>query len=340
MAAQDLTARLQKAVLGQYTISRELGGGGMSRVYRATDDLHGRDVVLKILPPDLAAGVSVARFKREIDVAARLQHPHIVPLLATGYADGLPWFAMPYLGGASLRERIGVGHHMPVADAIHTLREMASALAYSHGKGVVHRDIKPENVLFSGDVAMIADFGVAKALIDAGGAQGDGTAQKLTTKRIALGTPQYMSPEQASGDPLVDTRADIYAWGVVAYELLSGTAPFEGRSLIAQMAAHAREAPEALSARNPALPIELTALIMQCLEKLPQHRPQRAEQLVATLDGVLARSVQETGAMPVAAEPLARPHASHSGLFSTRFFSVAGVLLIVMVVLAVMRVLR
>ncbi len=336
MAAPDLARRLEQAVAGRYTIRTELRGGGMSRVFHATDHANGNDVVLKILPPELAAGVSVARFKREIDVAARLQHPHIVPLIATGYADELPWFAMPYLGGASLRERMG--RSAPMQDAVRILREMASALAYSHASGVVHRDIKPENVLFAGDVSMISDFGVAKALDDAGDAfqTQSGARTKLTTRRIALGTPAYMSPEQAAGDPTVDTRADIYAWGVVAYELLTGRAPFEGRSLIAQMAAHAREAPEDISNRRPSLPDTLSALVMRCLEKRPSDRPQRAEELVAGLDaivGTLAES-PKTSAVAITARPTARPFGAR---VSVRMLSVAAVLLLVMSVLLVVR---
>ena len=336
MAAPDLSARLQQAVAGRYTIRTELRGGGMSRVFRAGDNANGNDVVLKILPPELAAGVWVARFKREIDVAARLQHPHIVPLIATGYADELPWFAMPYLGGATLRERMG--RSAPLQDAVRILREMASALAYSHARGVVHRDIKPENVLFAGHVSMITDFGVAKALDDAGGAfhtQG-GARTKLTTQRIALGTPAYMSPEQAAGDPGVDTRADIYAWGVVAYELLTGRAPFEGRSLIGQMAAHAREAPEAISNHRPSLPDTLSALVMRCLEKRPSDRPQRAEELVAGLDDVVgAHSAARTiSAHPINAPRSARPLGAR---LNGRMLSLAVVLLLVMSVLLVVR---
>ena len=335
MKAPDLARRLQQALAGRYTICTELRGGGMSRVFRATDNASGADVVLKILPPELAAGVSVARFKREIDVAARLEHPHIVPLIATGYADELPWFAMPFLGGASLRERMG--RSGPREDAVRILREMASALAYSHSRGVVHRDIKPENVLFAGSVSMITDFGVAKALVDAGDAfQTRGVARtKLTTRRIALGTPAYMSPEQAAGDPAVDTRADIYAWGVVAYEVLTGRPPFDGRSLIAQMAAHAHETPEAISNRRPSLPVTLSALVMRCLEKRPSDRPQRADALVAELDAVVGTLTESPRTSTViVAVPVARPFGA---MLNVRMVSLAAVLLLVMSVLLVVR---
>ena len=277
-------ARLREAVSGTYALGHELGGGGMSRVFRATEVATGRQVVIKVLPPDLAADISLARFQREIAVAGRMQHPNIVPMLASGETDGLPWFAMPFIDGESLRERLGGRTSMSIPEVESFLRDMASALAYAHRRGVVHRDIKPENVLLSGDIAMIVDFGVAKALMSA---DDDPTADmglKLTTRRIALGTPTYMSPEQASGDPRVGTRADIYAWGVVAYELLAWRTPFEGRSLHGQLRAHVKEVPVPVSVYRPNAPAYLVELIMRCLAKLPADRPQLAESLVDALD--------------------------------------------------------
>ncbi len=284
MLQEEMVARLREAVDGTYSLGRELGGGGMSRVFRATEIATGQQIVIKVLPPDLVADISLARFKREIDVASRMQHPNIVPMLTSGEANGLPWFAMPFVDGESLRERLSGRGSMSIADAQHILRDMASALAYAHRRGVVHRDIKPENVLFSGDVAMIVDFGVAKALMNADDHPAEDIGPKLTTRRIALGTPTYMSPEQASGDPRVGTRADIYALGIVGYELLAGRTPFEGRSLHGQLRAHVKEAPVPLSVYRPNAPAYLVELIMRCLAKLPADRPQLAEVIVDALD--------------------------------------------------------
>ena len=258
----------------------------MSRVYVATERALGRQVVIKLLPPDLAAGVSTERFKREIQLAARLQHPHIVPLLTAGESDGLPYFTMPYVEGESLRVRLAKRGEMPVAEAIRVLREIASALAYAHAHGVVHRDIKPENVLLSGGAAMVTDFGVAKAL------SASTTAEHgvVTSVGVALGTPAYMAPEQASADPSVDHRADVYAFGILAYELLTGHTPFGGRAPRGLLAAHVTEAPEPIQKRRASLPPGLSALVMRCLEKRPADRPQSAEEIVHALDDLATPS--------------------------------------------------
>jgi len=312
MVEDEVMARVRASVHGTYDMGRELGGGGMSRVFRATDRESGRQVVLKVLPPDLAADISLARFKREIDVAARMRHPNIVPVLGSGEADGLPWFAMPFVEGETLRERIGSRSRLPIADAMRILRDMASALAYAHRKGIVHRDIKPENVLLSTDGAVVTDFGVAKALLNAEGGETDSSGPRLTTRRIALGTPTYMSPEQASGDPRVGTRADIYAWGIVAYELLAGQTPFDGRSLHGQLRAHVNETPQSLAVHRPSTPPQLVELVQRCLEKSPANRPQLADQLVEALDSITVASSTATlpsgmasvaAAVPVASVP-------------------------------------
>jgi len=193
----DLRDQLQHTLGASYTLERELGGGGMSRVFVAEDTSLGRSVVVKVLPPEMASGVSIERFKREISVAARLQHPHIVPLLSAGEAGGLPYFTMPFVEGESLRARLTRGEEITVKEAVHLLREVASALAYAHRKGVIHRDIKPENVLITEQHAVVTDFGVAKAISAATQADGDG----LTAVGVALGTPAYMAPEQVAGDP-------------------------------------------------------------------------------------------------------------------------------------------
>ena len=240
---EDLRARLD----GIYRIDRELGGGGMSRVFLAEEVALGRRVVLKVLAPDLAHVLSAERFEREMRVAARLQHPHIVPLLAAGRAGDALYYTMPLVEGESLRARLARTGEMPVNEATRLLREIASALAYAHEKGVAHRDIKPENVLITGGIALVTDFGVAKALAVATRDERSG----LTSAGIALGTPAYMAPEQAAADPTADHRADLYAFGVVAYEMLTGQPPFVGRNLSQLLAAHVTEAPEPIARRRP-----------------------------------------------------------------------------------------
>ena len=290
----DLRDQLQHTLGTSYTLERELGGGGMSRVFVAEDTTLGRSVVVKVLPPEMASGVSTERFKREITLAARLQHPHIVPLLSAGETGGLPYFTMPFVEGESLRARLARGEEVPLKAAVHLLREVASALAYAHRKGVIHRDIKPENVLITEQHAMVTDFGVAKAISAATHADADG----LTAVGVALGTPAYMAPEQVAGDPGTDHRADIYAFGVIAYELLAGRAPFAGRTAQALMAAHVLETPEAISSRRVGVPAELSALVMRCLEKSPDDRPQSAEDILRRLDDVPATHREQKDARP------------------------------------------
>ena len=237
----DLRAQLEAALGAAYAIERELSGGGMSRVFVATEVALGRKVVVKVLAPELAAEVSLERFKREIMLAARLQHPHIVPVLSAGEVAKLPFFTMPYIEGESLRTRLGRTGELPVAEAVRILREVASALEHAHDRGIAHRDIKPDNVLLCRGSSMVTDFGVAKALDASVVHHGDGT---ITSRGIALGTPAYMAPEQAAADPAMDQRVDLYAFGSLAYELLTGQAPFAGRSPQAMLAAHVAEAPE------------------------------------------------------------------------------------------------
>ena len=266
----DARAQLQASLGDDYSVERELGGGGMSRVFLVSETRLKRHIVVKVLPPEMAADVSIMRFEREIALAARLQHPHIVPLLATGETQGLPYYSMPYVEGESLRERLTRVGELPVAEAVRLLREIATALAYAHEKGLVHRDIKPENVLLSGGIALVADFGVAKALIASATAADGG----LTSVGVSIGTPAYMSPEQVAADPNVDHRADLYALGMVAYEMLAGQAPFAGRPVQALLSAHITDKPEPLEKRRPAVPPALAALVMKCLEKRPADRPQ------------------------------------------------------------------
>jgi serine/threonine-protein kinase len=277
-----------------YTIERELGGGGMSRVFVATEVALKRRVVVKLLGRELAQGLSADRFAREIELAAALQDPHIVPVLATGVtADGLPYFTMPYVEGESLRDRLTRGP-VPLDEALRILRDVAEALEYAHARGVVHRDIKPENILLSGRSAVVADFGIAKA-VSAARASGAPANATLTSAGTSLGTPGYMAPEQVSGDP-TDQRSDIYSWGVVAYELLAGAHPFAHHTSAQQlMAAHITEAPRLLDEQRPGLPPSLGALVMRCLAKLPAERPDDAAAVLSRLGSATTDLVLTSG---------------------------------------------
>ena len=281
----DLRDQIQTTLGDSYTVERELGGGGMSHVFVAVEVSLGRRIVVKVLPPESVAPVALERFKREIKLAASLQHPHIVPLLSAGDIDGLPYYTMPFVKGESLRERLVKSGELSVKDTLHVLRDVASALAYAHAEGVVHRDIKPDNIMLSGGVAVVTDFGVAKAVDVATMADG-GHASGLTSLGVALGTPAYMAPEQASAEPHVDHRADIYSFGCVAYEMLAGSSPFAGRPMQQMLAAHVAEQPEPLIKRRPAVPPALAALVMKCLEKRAGDRPQSANELLAALDAI------------------------------------------------------
>ena len=273
----------------------------MSRVFVAQETALDRKVVIKVVPPESAAQVALERFKREIALAAKLQHPHIVPLLTAGESNGLPYFTMPFVDGESLRVRLARHGELPVNQALRVLREIASALAYAHEHGIVHRDIKPDNVLLSGGSAMVTDFGVAKALSASASTEHGST----TSLGVALGTPAYMSPEQASADPGVDHRSDIYSFGVLAYELLTGQPPFTGRTPQNMLAAQVSEVPEAISKRRASVPPALAALVMRCLEKRPADRPQTASEVVHTLDDITTPSggMAPTGAQRLASAP-------------------------------------
>jgi len=280
----ELRDRLQAALGEGYRVGEELTGGGMSRVFVAEDVELERKVVVKLLPPDLAAGLNVERFRREIQLAARLQHPHIVPLLHAGAKDGLLYYTMPYISGESLRGRLARSGELPIADAVRILMEVADALECAHAEGVVHRDVKPENVLLARHHALVTDFGVSKALANATGQSG------LTSLGVALGTPAYMSPEQAAADPNVDHRTDIYALGVLGYELLTGRPPFTGATPQQVLAAQVTESPQHISLARPSIPAPLAAVIMRCLEKRPADRWQSAEELRVQLELVASPS--------------------------------------------------
>jgi serine/threonine-protein kinase len=291
----ELEPRLQAALGAAYRLERELGGGGMSRVFIAEEVELRRKVVVKVLPPDMAAGLNAERFRREIQLAASLQHPHIVPLIAAGRTGDLVWYTMPLIEGQSLRARLAKAGELPIGDAVRILRDVADALAYAHDHGVVHRDIKPDNVLISGRHAVVTDFGVAKAVSESTG------ESALTSIGVALGTPAYMAPEQAAADPLVDHRADIYALGVMAYELFTGNPPFAGTPQ-AILAAHVTQTVEPINARRASVPPALAALVMRCLEKKAADRWQTAAELHQQLELMATPS---GGATPTLAVPAA-----------------------------------
>jgi Tol biopolymer transport system component len=316
-ARVTLRDRIQTTLGDAYLVESELRGGGMSHVFVATEQALGRRIVVKVLPPDTVAQVAIDRFKREIRVAASLQHPHIVPLLSAGDVDGLPYFTMPFVKGESLRERLMKSGELSVKETLHILRDVASALAYAHGEGIVHRDIKPDNILLSGGVAVVTDFGVAKAVDLA--ATEDGTRSSLTSLGVALGTPAYMAPEQASADPHVDHRADLYSFGCVGYEMLAGASPFAGRPLQQVLAAHVTEAPDPLLKRRPGAPPALAELIMRCLEKRPGDRPQSATEVLAALDAIVTPSggSEPTGARLPAVAREARSKSILIGVVAT-----------------------
>ena len=282
--------RLAAALTGRYRVTRELGAGGMATVYLAEDTKHHRQVAVKVLRPELAASLGPERFLREIEIAARLHHPHILPLYDSGGADDVLFYVMPFVEGQSLRDRLAKAGALPIDEATRIIREVADALAYSHQHGVVHRDIKPENVLLSGSHALVTDFGVAKAVSDAA------AASNLTATGVALGTPAYMAPEQATADPSLDHRVDIYALGVMGYEILAGRAPFLGTNPQQIIAGHLTQRPDALSIHRHTVPPGLEAVVMRCLEKNPGDRWQSADDMLRALDAMATLSGPVTAA--------------------------------------------
>lgn len=295
MPQDSLQAELQRALRDQYTITRELPRGGMSRVFVAGENALHRVVVIKVLAPELAATLSADRFQREIGILARLQHPHIVPLLAAGAADGHVYYTMPLVDGESLRDRIQRERPMAFDDITRIVSEVADALAYAHEEGVVHRDIKPENIMFFRGQAVVLDFGIGKALLTA--STGETEVPRITQAGISLGTPTYVAPEQATGDPRLDHRADLYALGVVAYEMITGHPPFRGRTPQAVFEAHARQAPEPPHLRRPDVPRALEAIVLRCLAKDPVERPASGREIVRALDPDAARRTPPTSSV-------------------------------------------
>ncbi len=288
----DTLTRLATALRLSYRVERELGAGGMATVYLAHDLKHDRDVAIKVLHPDLGAALGGERFLSEIRTTARLQHPHILPLLDSGEADGLLYYVMPLVTGETLRARLDRERQLPIADAVRIAREVASALDHAHRQNVIHRDIKPENVLLQDGSALVADFGIALAVQTAGG-------QRMTQTGLSLGTPSYMSPEQAMGERIIDARSDVYALGAVMYEMLTGDPPFSGNSVQAIVAKVLSERPVAPHVLRDTVPRHVEAAVLQALAKLPADRFATANELADALaprDGTMSAAVHAAGA--------------------------------------------
>ena len=285
----NIVERLSTALSDRYRLERELGQGGMATVYLAHDLKHERDVAIKVLHPDLGAALGGERFLSEIRTTARLQHPHILPLLDSGDADGLLYYVMPLVTGETLRARLERERQLPIADAVRIAREVASALDYAHRQGVIHRDIKPENILLHDGSALVADFGIALAVQTAGG-------QRMTQTGLSLGTPQYMSPEQAMGERTIDARSDIYALGAVTYEMLVGEAPFTGPSVQAIVARVLTEEPRSISVQRKAVPAGVEDAVLRALEKLPADRFESTKDFIEALGREGRSTVVRAGA--------------------------------------------
>ena len=293
----ELLDRLRSLLADRYLISREVGRGGMAAVFLADDRKHDRQVAVKVLHPELARVVGGERFLREINIAAHLRHPHIVPLLDSGEADGLLYYVMPYVEGESLRQRLAVHGQLDVADAIRYLRDAVDAIAYAHRHGILHRDIKPENVLLADRHASVVDFGIGKAL------RQDNGHDTLTGIGMAIGTPTYMAPEQAMATEDIDHRADIYALGVLAYEMLTARVPFASLTPTAQIAAKiSGPAPDVRESRPEVSP-DMARLIKRCLEPEKEKRWQSADELLEAVESVATPSA---GTMPAAWSRLTR----------------------------------
>jgi len=272
----DLQARLEAALGSAYRIERELGQGGMAAVYLARERRHDRLVAIKVLQPELATALAPERFLREIRIAAQLHHPHILALYHSGAAGDLLYYAMPYMDGESLRDRLERDRKLPITDAVQIARQVAGALSYAHARGIVHRDIKPENILLAENGAVVADFGIARAI----GESGD---ERLTSSGFAVGTPAYMSPEQGAGERQLDGRSDVYSLGCVLYEMLVGEPPYTGATALAIQARRMRDPVPPLRTVRAAVPLELEAVIRRALERLPADRFASASQFADAL---------------------------------------------------------
>jgi Tol biopolymer transport system component len=289
----DRFGALRTSLADRYRIERELGAGGMATVYLARDLRHDRDVAIKVVRPELAAVIGAERFVREIKTIAHLQHPHILGLIDSGEVDGTAYYVMPYVEGESLRARLQHEKQLPVADAVRLTTEVAGALDYAHRHGVIHRDIKPENILLHDGSALVADFGIALAASSAG--------TRMTETGMSLGTPQYMSPEQAMGEREITAASDIYALGCVAYEMLTGDPPFSGSTAQAVVAKVVTERPRSLIAQRHTIPPNVEQAVLTALEKLPADRFASAGEFAAALTDQRYTATTAVAAAPVRA---------------------------------------
>ncbi len=296
LSVDEAEGRLPELLAGRYQIGKELGRGGMACVYLARDTKHSRDVAIKVIRPELSISLAHERFLREIEIAARLRHPNIVPVYDSGEVDGELYFVMPYEEGPSLGERLERDGPLPLAEGLSVLRDVGRALAYAHEHGVVHRDVKPDNVMLSSGAAVVTDFGIAKAL---SAALADTPGATLTQTGSSVGTPAYMAPEQATGDPSTDHRADIYSFGCLAYAVLTGHPPFAGQSAHQTITAHLTTRPPLVSDLRPELPPGIALLVARCLEKDAGLRPQSAREVLGALDA--ASLAESSGASRAAA---------------------------------------
>ena len=319
MASSDAQDQLQTALGMAYTLEREVGRGGMATVYLATDTKHHRPVALKVLDPELAASFGPERFRREIAIASKLQHPHILTVLDSGETpNGQLWFTMPYVEGESLRARLTRERQLALEDALRITREVANALEYAHQQGLIHRDIKPENILLSRSHALVADFGVARTLV-ASGSRAAGAGPTLTESGVALGTPIYMSPEQATGDRTLDARTDVYALGCVLYEMLAGEPPYSGATTQALLAKRVSGDIPSVRRIRPAVPPGVDAALTKSLAPVPADRYATAADFAQAMDvptaTAPASSPRPTGRFPVRTAVLGLGICIGAGLF-------------------------
>ncbi|MFQ6045647.1 MAG: protein kinase, partial [Gemmatimonadales bacterium] len=309
----ELLENVKRALVNRYLIEREVGSGGMAVVYLAEDVKHRRKVAIKALKPELAASIGADRFLREIEIAAGLNHPHILPLYDSGEAGGLLFYVMPYVEGESLRDRLRRERQLPLEDALQIAREVADGLSYAHSLGIIHRDIKPENVLLSGGHAVIADFGIARAIAAAGG-------EHLTETGMSLGTPTYMSPEQAAGAGRLDGRSDLYSLGCMVYEMLAGQPPFGGPTVESILHQHLTLDAPSVGAVRPSVPVQVATAVQRAMAKTPADRFATASEFGGEL-GFAAARVRLSGSVPM--EGLAEPAAT-AGIRDARLRRLLG----------------